>query len=240
MALPTLDLPTYEVFLPSLNKSVKFRPFIVKEEKILLIALESNDFKSILNATKQVIQNCIVSEKVKVDDLPLNELELLFLNLRARSMGETVELNYICENVVDEKKCKGQVNVLVDLLKVSLEQRKVKDTIQLTDSVGIKLKFPTIDVSDIVGNPDSGLDETIEMIEKCTDYLFDSEQVYKPSEMAAGEYREFITNLTQSQYLMIRQFFTDIPRVKYEANAVCMRCKKEHKIFLEGLLDFFE
>jgi hypothetical protein len=240
MALPVLDLPTYELFLPSLKKNVRFRPFVVKEEKVLLIALESNDFKSILNATKQVIQNCIVTEGVKVEDLPLNEIELLFLNLRARSMGETVELNYICENVIDEKKCKGQVNVVVDLLKVSLEQTQVKDIIQLTDNVGIKMKFPTIDVSNIIGNPDSGLEETIELIEKCTEYLFDSEQVYKPSEMADGEYREFITNLTQSQYLMIQQFFTDIPKIKYEANAVCIKCKKEHKVFLEGLLDFFE
>jgi hypothetical protein len=240
MPLPKIDLPVYEVFIPSLDRNVQFRPFIVKEEKILLIALESNDFNTILTATKQVIQNCILSEGIDVDDLPLNEIELLFLNLRARSMGETIELNYVCENMIDDKKCKGQVNVVVDLLKVSIENKQVKNTINLTNEVGIKLKFPTINVSGIINNKDSGLDETIELIEKCTEYLFDSEQVYKPSEMAAGEFKEFITNLTQNQYLMIQEFFSDIPKVQYSTKATCTKCKKDHDIFLEGLLDFFE
>ena len=240
MPLPKIDLPVYEVFIPSLDRNIQFRPFIVKEEKILLIALESNDFNTILTATKQVIQNCILDENIDVDDLPLNEIELLFLNLRARSMGETIELNYVCENIIDEKKCKGQVNVVVDLLKVSIENKQVKNTINLTDSVGIKLKYPTISVSAIVNNKDAGLDETIELIEKCTEYLFDSEQVYKPSEMATGEFKEFICNLTQNQYLMIQEFFSDIPKVQYSTKAACTKCKKEHSIFLEGLLDFFE
>jgi hypothetical protein len=240
MALPMLDLPTYSVFIPSLDKEIKFRPFIVKEEKILLIALESNDFNTILNSTKQVLQNCIVTEGVDVETLPLHELELLFLNLRARSMGEQVELEYICENVVDDKKCKGQVMIQIDLLKAALEIKQIKTTIQLTDTVGIKLKFPTMDVSEILSSKRTDIDSAIELIEKCTEYLFDSEQVYKPSEMADGEFKEFISNLTQPQFLILQEFFDDIPKVKYETTALCRKCRKEHRIYLEGLLDFFE
>jgi len=240
MALPMLDLPTYSVFIPSLDKEIKFRPFIVKEEKILLIALESNDFNTILSSTKQVLQNCIVTEGVDVETLPLHELEFLFLNLRARSMGEQVELEYVCENIVDDKKCKGQVMVQVDLLKAALDLKKIKTTIELTDTVGIKLKFPTMDVSEILSSKRADIDTAINLIEKCTEYLFDAEQVYKPSEMAEGEFKEFISNLTQPQFMILQEFFDDIPKVKYETTALCRKCRKEHRIYLEGLLDFFE
>lgn len=239
MPLPMLDLPTYSVFIPSLDKEIKFRPFIVKEEKVLLIALESNDFNTILNSIKQVLQNCVVTPGVDVEKLPLHELELLFLNLRARSMGEQVELEYICENVVDEKKCKGQVVVQVDLLKAAMDMKQIKTTIQLTDTVGIKLKYPTLDVSEILESKKTDIDTGIQLIERCTEYLFDADQVYKPSEMADGEFREFISNLTQPQFMTLQEFFEDIPKVKYETNAICKKCRKEHRIYLEGLLDFF-
>lgn len=239
MALPMLDLPTFSVFLPSIEKEVKFRPFIVKEEKLLLIALESNDFNTILNSIKQVIQNCIVTEGINIEKLPLHELEFLFLNLRSRSMGEKVELEYVCENVIDQKKCKGQVFVEVDLLKVELEEKKLKTTIQLTEKVGIKLKYPTIDVSGVTDDKDNDVDTAIELIEKCTEYLYDKDQVYKPSEMADGEFKEFISNLTQPQFTLLRDFFEDVPKIKYDTVAKCRKCKMDHKIHLEGLLDFF-
>ena len=240
MPLPMLDLPLFGVFLPSIDKEVKFRPFIVKEEKLLLIALESNDANTILNAIKQVIQNCIVTENINIEDLPLHELEYLFLHLRSRSMGEKIELEYVCENVVDQKKCKGQVFAEVDLLKVKLEEKKLKTSIQLTDKVGIKLRYPTIDVSGIRSDKDNDVDTAIELIEKCTEYLYDKDQVYRPSEMAEGEFKEFISNLTQPQFTTIRDFFEDIPKIKYDTIAICKKCKMNHKIHLEGLLDFFE
>lgn len=239
MALPMLDLPTYSVHIPSLEKDIKFRPFLVKEEKVLMIALESNDFNTILNSIKQVLQNCIITEGVDVEALPLHELEYFFLHLRARSVGEVIELEYICENVVDAKKCKGDVRVNVDLLKVALDMKPVKTTIQLTDAVGIKLKFPTIDVTEITSKEKQDIDSVVEMIEKCTEYLYDDEQVYKPSEMNAGEFKSFIENLTQPQFLKLQEFFDDVPTIKYDTNAVCRKCKKEHKIHMEGLLDFF-
>jgi hypothetical protein len=239
MALPMLDLPTYSVFIPSLEKEIKYRPFIVKEEKILLIALESNDFDTILNSTKQVLQNCIITEGVDVETLPLHEIEFLFLNLRARSMGEQVELEYVCENIIEDKKCKGQVMVQVDLLKAAIDIKQIKTTIKLTDTVGIKLKYPTMDVSAILSSKRTDIDAAIELIEKCTEYLFDDDQVYKPSEMSKGEFNEFISGLTQPQFLLLQDFFDDLPKVKYETVALCRKCRKEHKLYLEGLLDFF-
>lgn len=239
MPLPMLDLPTYTVFLPSQEKEIKFRPFIVKEEKLLLIALESDDFKTILNSTKQVIQNCIVTEGVDVDTLPLHEIEYLFLNLRARSMGEKIELAYICENVVDSKKCKGDVSVEVDLLKVALEMKQLKMEVQITDQVGIKFKYPNVEASEVLANKNADIDTAINLIERCTEHLFDSEQVYRPEDMAEGEFKQFIESLTQSQFANIQGFFDDIPKIKYDTTAVCRKCKKEHRIYLEGLQDFF-
>lgn len=239
MSLPKIDLPTYKVKLKTIEQEVYFRPFLVKEEKMLLMALESSDFNSVLEGIKQVIRNCLLTE-IDVESLPMFDLEFLFLNLRARSMGEKVEITYICQNIVQDKKCGGEMDVEVDLLKAAIESTPINSTIKITDKVGIKLKYPTIEISKILNTKLSDIDTAVELIEKCTEYLFDEEQTYKPSDMAEGEFKSFIENLTQEQFIAIQSFFNNIPKIKYDTEVTCERCNTSHKIHLEGILDFFE
>jgi hypothetical protein len=239
MAIPKIDLPTYRLNLKSSGKEVEFRPFIVKEEKILLLALETGEFDTILNAVKQVIKNCLITE-IDIDDMPLFEIEYIFLNLRARSMGESVSLTYICENVIENKKCKNEMEVQIDLLKAALDMKVETSTLKINENVGIKLKYPTIETTKILNSNTSNLEVAVELIENCTEYLFDSDQVYRPSDMEPGEFKSFIEGLTQDQFLMIKSFFDNIPAIIYDTNVSCGKCGKNHSIHMEGLLDFFE
>lgn len=239
MAIPKIDLPTYKLNLKSSGVEVQFRPFVVREEKILLLALETGEFDTILNAIKQVIKNCLITE-IDIDGLPLFEIEFIFLNLRARSMGEVVDLTYLCENIVEDKKCKNEMEVKVDLLKAALDVKVQNSTLRVTDKVGLKLKYPTVETTKILNSATSNMDVAIDLIEGCTEYLFDEDQTYKPSDMEPGEFKSFIESLTQDQFLMIKTFFDNIPAIVYDTNVTCGKCGKNHSIHLEGLLDFFE
>lgn len=239
MAIPKIDLPTYKLKLESIGKEITFRPFVVKEEKILLMALESKDYETSLDAIKQVINNCVL-DNLDVESLPLYEIEFIFLNLRARSIGEVVSLEYVCENVLEEnKKCKGKMQLDVDLLKVAYDNNLADSTISLTNDVGIKLKYPTINVSKVLIEKLNSKDAPVEIIKSCTEYLYDANQVYKTDEMQEGEFEQFVNSLTTDQYKKIKKFFVDMPILKYENMLVCKKCGRNHLIRLEGLLDFF-
>lgn len=239
MAIPKIDLPTYKLKLESLGKEVTFRPFVVKEEKILLMALESQDYETSLDAIKQIINNCVL-DQIDVEALPLYEIEYVFLNLRARSIGEVVTLEYVCESIVGEnKKCKGKMVMDVDLLKVALDHKPNESTITLSNGIGIKLNYPTISVSKILVDKLKSRDAPTEILKECTEYLFDENQVYKIEEMQPGEFEEFISNLTTEQYRKIKKFFLDMPILRHQKELVCGKCNKKHTIKLEGLLDFF-
>jgi hypothetical protein len=239
MALPKIDLPVYKVFLKSQGKEVSFRPFVVKEEKILLMALESGDFENIASAVRQVIGNCLLDD-IDVTTLPLFEIEQLFLHIRARSMGEIINVSYICQNVVDEKKCGHAMELEVDLLKTVVESSSAINSIMLTDTVGIKLKYPTITASALMKDGDDEFTAYLNLIELCTEYLYDDAQVYSVKDMQEGEFKNFIENLTQEQYATIKTFFDDIPKIVYDADLTCGKCGKLHQIHLEGLSDFFD
>lgn len=242
MALPKIDLPTYKLKLKTSDKTITFRPFVVKEEKLLMMAMESEEFDTIMNTVKQIINNCVLDD-LDVDELPLFELEHLFLNLRARSVGEIVELSYICRNEEQDRRCGAEMMVGIDLLKVDLDTPDINPIIKITNDIGIKLKFPTVAVSKIIAestNDDNDMESAMKVIEHCTEYLFDQQQTYKVDEMQPGEFAGFIENLTQDQFQMIKSFFDNLPTIKYNTTAKCPKCSKEHKIELEGLLDFFE
>ena len=242
MAIPKIDLPTYKLELKSIGKEVTFRPFVVKEEKILLMALESRDYETSLDAIKQIVRNCVLNE-LDIESLPLYEIEYLFLNLRARSIGEIVSLQYVCENVVQtadsKKKCKAKMELDVDLLKVAVDHKPVDNIIPLSNGIGIKLNYPTISISKVLMEKLKSEDAPIEILKQCTEYLYDENQVYKINEMMQGEFEEFINNLTTEQYRKIKKFFMSMPILRYENQLVCGKCGKAHTIKLEGLLDFF-
>jgi len=238
MPLPKIDLPVYSVNLKTENREVKFRPFVVKEEKLLIMALESNDYKQIVETIKQVINNCLLDE-VDLDKLPMFEVENIFLNLRARSMGERVEITYICQNVVDEKKCGAEMDLEVDLLQVTTEIKEVNPVIQLTNNIGIKLKFPTFETAKAV-QLEKDVDVAIKIIRECTEFIFDKEQTYPVTDISDEEFNDFVNSMTQEQFAKIKNFFESIPKLTYSGNVTCPRCKKQHDVFLEGILDFFE
>lgn len=238
MAIPKNELPTYELLLPSTNQMVLFRPFVVKEEKILLLALETGDFISILQGIKQVMSNCLFTE-IDLDNIPLFELEYMFLNIRARSMGEKIDLVYICENVVDDKKCKNEMDVQVDLLQVSVDMRVPNQVIQLSDTLGIKLKYPRINSTIILNYTSAEVDAAVDLIKDCTEYLFDKDQTYTVEDMQEGEFQEFIEGLTQEQFTKIKDFFDGLPAIVFDKDITCDKCGKVHNIHLEGMQDFF-
>ena len=239
MPIPKIDLPTYKLRLESLGKEITFRPFVVKEEKVLMMALESEEYETSLAAIKQILNNCVLDE-IDVEKLPIFEIEYLFLNLRARSIGEKVMLEYICENVVEEnRKCKGPMSLEVDLLKVALDHKSSNNTVKLSNGVGIKLKYPTVEISKTLVEEFKKEDAPVQILRQCTDYLFDEQQVYKIDEMQEDEFKQFIESLTTEQYNKIKTFFLKMPTLRYISNLACKKCGKNHTIRLEGLLDFF-
>lgn len=238
MPLPKIDLPVYNVHLKSENRDVRFRPFVVKEEKLLIMALESDDYKQIVETVKQIINNCLLDE-IDLDNLPMFEVENIFLNLRARSMGERVEVTYICQNVVEDKKCGAEMNHEVDLLKVATTIKEVNPVIQLTDKIGIKLKYPTFETAKRIRLEDD-VDLAIKIIRECTDFIFDKEQTYSVTDITDEEFVDFVNSMTQDQFNKIKLFFENMPKLSYNNTMACPRCKKEHDIVLEGILDFFE
>jgi hypothetical protein len=203
------------------------------------MALESRDYETSLDAIKQIVNNCVV-DQIDVESLPLYEIEYLFLNLRARSIGEIVSLEYVCENIVDKnKKCKGKMQLDIDLLKVAYEHKPSNSLVPLTSNVGIKLRYPTIEISKVLVEKLNTKDAPTEIIKQCTEYLYDENQVYNINEMQQGEFDEFINNLTTEQFKKIKNFFLEMPMLRYKNELVCGKCDRNHTIKLEGLLDFF-
>jgi len=240
MTIPKIQLPLFKIFLISLNKEIEFRPFVVKEEKMLLMAAESDDPKYTLDTIKQIIQNCIVDETIRIEELPLFDVEYLFLMIRAKSMGEIVELKYICQNEVEDKKCRGNMVMNIDLTKVKVEVTNNDSLIKLSDVIGIKLKYPTIDISRVLNDSKSNIDVLTKVIEECTEYLYDNDQVYKIEDMQPGEFNEFIESIKSEQFRKIQNFFYNAPALRHTQQVSCPKCGKEHKIVLEGILDFFD
>jgi hypothetical protein len=236
MPLPKINHPIYEVYLKSLDKKVKFRPFLVKEEKVLLMAKESDDLEDIVKAIKQIINNCVIDD-IDVDALPTFDIEMFFINLRVQSVGENAEMMYTCNNLVvgegpEAVECGNKIEFLLDIKNVSFsETENHTDNIRLGETVGMKLKYPTLQFS-----PDGGYT----FISQYLDYIYDSEQIYKKDEISEEELKEFIDNLTIDQVKLIRDFFTTLPQVVLNQDVTCPKCKHVHQLKVEGLLNFFE
>lgn len=250
MPLPKIDLPIFELKLVSVPQPVKFRPFLVKEEKLLLMALQSSDDSDVLKAIKQVINNCLLSD-LDIDSLPIFDVEYLFLNIRARSIGEKVETAFICKNIVGKKnneegveeevECGNMMAVEVDLLDIKPAVNDLPSKIYLTKEIGVQLKYPNINsFKPIEAMVLSGEDKDLyEMIHQCTEYIFDDEGVYYAKETPIEEFAQFLDGLTQEHFYKIIDFFASIPKISKEINHTCGKCKFEHTTILEGLSDFF-
>lgn len=242
--LPKLDVPIYELKLPLLDKVVRYRPFLVKEEKILLMAMESNDEKAVVDAVKQIVNNCCV-DNIDVDILPIVDLEYLFLNLRARSVGEVVELQYKCNNKVknegseEEKTCGNLVKFDLNLLEIKPEiDEKHSNKIELSSDTGIVMKYPNFKLVEKI-DADSEVDRIMKMIVECVDFIYDKDNIYYRKDIEEKELLEFIESLTRDQFKNVQNFFETLPKIKKKLHFHCTRCNYEEDFDVEGLQNFF-
>lgn len=241
--LPKLDVPTYEVNLISTGKPIRFRPFLVKEQKLFLMASESDDPKETVQVIRQVLKNCIIDE-IDVDSLPTFDLEWLFINLRARSVEEIVNLRYKCNNnVKDEEgkdvKCSGYVEFDVNLLDIEPSKNpEHTNKIQITENLGVVLKYPTFEmVQKYEGLKENDLMTNV--LVDCIDYIYDKEQMYYAKDTTRDELIEFVDSLQQKDLEKIKLFFDTIPEVKKDVTFDCPKCKYKEEIAIKGIQNFF-
>ena len=238
MALPKIDAPVYELDLPLSKKHIRFRPFLVKEQRNLMMALESDDKGNIEKNVRQVLHNCTLTEGIEIDDLPILDVEYYFLQLRARSVGEVVENKYKCENLVDEKPCGNLMESNLNLLdiKVNMPENQ-SDVIQLNDKLSIKLKYPEFSI--LSADISSATDLAFSMIVNSIEYIFDGEQYYYAKESSPEELTEFVESLNQQQFSKIENFFSNLPTLNKNIQMDCNKCGFHHTIEVEGLESFF-
>lgn len=230
MPLPKPSPRIYNTKIPSTGATVKFRPFNVKEEKFLILAQESEDIATITNAILDVLESCI-QDNISVKDLAIFDIEFLMTQIRAKSVGEVVNLLMPCaENPTHEK-----IPVRIDLTKIAVEfPTDHKKTISLYDDVGVVMKYPTLDMLDVIEKSDS-----FEIAMLCTDYIYDSEQMYHAKDQTKEELKEFFETLDQSQFSKVEEFFQTMPVYKHVLEYTCMECKHVHKRVIKGISNFF-
>ena len=241
--LPKLDVPIHELKLVSTGKTIRFRPFLVKEQKLFLMASESEDPKETIKVIRQVIKNCVLDE-IDIDSLPSFDLELLFMHLRARSVQEIVDLKYKCNNIVKDeeskdKKCDGKVDFKVNLLE--LEPKKEENhvnKIQITENLGVCLKYPTFDMIQRYESLDEN-EVMSKVLADCIDYVYDKEQIYYAKDSTREELEEFIDSMQQKDLEKIKQFFDTMPEVKKDVHFKCPKCEYEENITIKGMQSFF-
>ena len=243
MALPKLNIVKHNLILPSTGKKYTFRPFLVKEEKILMMAMESGEATDMIHALRDIITSC-VEEDIKVNDLPMFDIEYIFLQLRSRSVGEKTPITYSLENDNCEKVKGANCSYLVEinLDEVQVEKNKDhKDIIDLTKDIKIKMKYPQIEASaEIMGLEGEILvDKTFSMIGDCMEYIMEGEEMHQTSDYSQKEVDDFLNSLSSPQFREIQKFFDTMPKLRKEVTAKCSECGKENKRVLEGLGDFF-
>lgn len=238
--LPKIDAPIFELKLPISKLDITFRPFLIKEQKILLMAGESDEKDFLYKNIKQIIKNCLITE-IDVDELSSIDIEYFFLHLRAKSVGEIVETKYKCENHIEEKGdvCGNLMNVEYNILDTEVEMNDYNDIIQLTDTVGLKMKLPTYDV--IEKNIDNLNSDNIifSIIKNSIEYIYDEDNMYYIKDTTPQELDEFIDSLSVVQLKKIREFFEHIPSLKKEFKVTCSACGFEHNITIKGIVNFF-
>ena len=234
MALPQVNSSRYSVFVPGLNKEVEFRPYLVKEEKILMMAMESSDQKQILGAIKDVIEACVF-DNINVNNLAVFDLEVLFLHLRAKSVGEKINVNVKCQD--EECQLESPIEINLDDIKAPVIE-KDDNVVMLSDDIGMTLRYPSFeDIQRFDPEYLEKIDGIMELLVLCIENIFDTEEVYENS--SDKEKMEFIENLNTDQFQTISKFFDGMPSLKHDIEFTCVKCEKENKVELKGIQSFF-
>ena len=236
MPLPTIVTPSYELNLPSSGKKIKYRPFLVKEEKILILAIESGSIKDISRAIKDVLKNCILTKGVKIDELPTFDIEYLFLNIRSRSIGESIDLVITCP---DDNETKVNKQIYIDEIEVKTNEDHNPD-IKLDDTYTMKLKYPSLDqFIDENFNFDEGKDNSFDIISSCIDMVYSDEEAWEAKDCTKKELLEFVERLNSSQFKEVEKFFDTMPRISHDIEVENPNTKVKSTVKLEGLASFF-
>jgi len=238
--LPKLDAPTYRIELPLSKIKIEFRPFYVKEQRNLLMAVESGDSETIQKNVRDILTNCTITPNVNIDSLPIVDVEYYFINLRARSVSEIVETRYRCNNEVDGKVCGNIMEKDINLTDIKVTQENpVSPEIQLDDKISIKLKYPEFSIVQDSLNYETVNEVTFNMVAQSIEYIYDGEQFYYASEAQPGEMLAFVEGMNQEQFGKIEEFFNNLPKLKEVLEMDCSKCGYHHTIEAEGLESFF-
>jgi hypothetical protein len=236
MALPKLDVPIYELVVPSTDEKIKYRPFLIKEEKILLIAMESGENKDIIQSVKQIVSECTFNT-LKIGEMPMFDIEYLFLNIRAKSVGEISKLKVLCQ---DDKKTYANVEVDLSKIEVQVDDNHT-NKIELSDEMGVIMKYPSIDSFSAAGIAEITASNMLDVVVACISQIYDKkgEEVYDSKDSTEKELIEFVEQLNTKQFAEVQKFFDTMPKLRHEVTVKNPKTKKESKVTLNGLNDFF-
>ena len=238
MPLPKIATPTYELELPSTGATIKYRPFLVKEEKVLVIALESEDNKQITNAIKAVLKSCILSKGIKVEDLPTFDIEYLFLNIRGKSVGEDIDVNITCP---DDEKTQVAMTIALDEIEVQKDDNHT-NKIKLDDSIMMEMKYPSLDQfikNNFDFNDKNQMEQSFDLIASCIDKIYTEDEVWAAADCTKKEMKDFLEQMNSSQFKEIESFFETMPKLSHTLKITNPNTKVESEVVLEGLASFF-
>jgi hypothetical protein len=238
MPLPKISTPIYTLELPSSGQTIKYRPFLVKEEKLLVIALESEDTKQITNAIKIVIKNCISTKEVKVETLPTFDIEYLFLNIRGKSVGEQVDVNIICP---DDNETNVSVSINLDDIKV-IKNEEHTNKIKVDKSIMMEMKYPSLDQfikNNFDFNNENAMEQSFDLISSCIDKIYTEDEVWSTADVTKKELTDFLESMNSSQFKEIEKFFETMPKLSHKISVINPKTKVKSEVILEGLASFF-
>ena len=240
MPLPKIATPQYTLDLPSTGKSIKYRPFLVKEEKILILALESEDVKQITSAIKQILKDCIITKGIKVEELPTFDIEYIFLHVRGRSVGEAIELIITCS---DDGTTEVPVKVFIDEIQVQKDPDHSTD-INLGDGLVLRMKYPSLNEFiqnnfDFSSNDVSSIEKSFDIVSSCIDMVFNADECWAAADCTKKELNDWIETLTSQQFQEVEKFFNTMPKLSHTFKVTNPNTKKESEVTLEGLTSFF-
>ena len=238
MPLPKIATPTYSMVLPSLEKEINYRPFLVKEEKLLVLALESEDTKQITQAIKAVLKSCVQTKGIKVESLPTFDIEYLFLNIRGKSVGESIDVNIICP---DDEKTSVKVEIDLDDIKVQKTENHT-NKVQLDKNLMMELKYPSLD--EFIKNnfdfkDENAMEQSFKLIASCIDKIYTDEEVWVAGDCTKKEVTDFLESTNSQQFKKIEEFFTSMPKLSHTIKVKNPNTKVESEVVLEGLASFF-
>ncbi len=238
MPLPKIATPTYELVLPSTDETIQFRPFLVKEEKLLVLALESEDNKQITTAIKSVLKNCVLTKGIKVEQLPTFDIEFLFLNIRGKSVGEELEVNIVCP---DDETTEVTVDINLDDIQVQKSEEHNKQ-IKLDENLMMEMKYPSLDQfikNNFDFNEKNQMDQSFQLVASCIDKIYTEEEVWATADCTKKEVNDFLEQMNSGQFKLIETFFETMPKLSHTISVTNPKTKVESDVVLEGLASFF-